>query len=171
MTKEEITARLQELAVALGRDADISGSKADLEQRLAEWEEELSDGSDGLYKDDEEPQQKNETRSERGESENRNSVDMVMVKAVVMLHVNALHGTRDKPVEFVRPGEVFRVSAVVAASMAPTRITAIATPPRMGPNSWPTVSSRSSAMPLRSRISPMSVKNGMASRVSFCMMP
>ncbi|EGN0232094.1 DNA packaging protein, partial [Escherichia coli] len=102
----------------LGRDADISGSKADLEQRLAEWEEELSDGSDGLYKDDEEPQQKNETRSERGESENRNSVDMVMVKAVVMLHVNALHATRDNPVAFVRPGEVFRVSAVVAASMA-----------------------------------------------------
>lgn len=58
MTKEEITARLQELAAVLGRDADISGSKADLEQRLAEWEEELSDGSDGLYKDDEEPQQK-----------------------------------------------------------------------------------------------------------------
>ena len=27
------------------------------------------------------------------------------------------------------------------------------------------------AMPLRSRISPMSVKNGMASSVSFCMMP
>nr|WP_250113041.1 DNA-packaging protein FI [Escherichia coli] len=75
----------------------MSGSKADLEQRLAEWEEELSDSSDGLYKDNEEPQQKNETRSERGESENRNSVDMVMVKAVVMLHVNALHATRDNP--------------------------------------------------------------------------
>ena len=27
------------------------------------------------------------------------------------------------------------------------------------------------AVPLRSRISPMSVKNGIASRVSFCMMP
>ncbi|MXF28718.1 DNA-packaging protein FI, partial [Escherichia coli] len=36
MTKEEITARLQDLAAVLGRDADISGSKADLEQRLAE---------------------------------------------------------------------------------------------------------------------------------------
>ncbi|EHY6384196.1 hypothetical protein K4L13_004474 [Escherichia coli] len=30
---------------------------------------------------------------------------------------NALHATRDNPVAFVRPGEVFRVSAVVAASM------------------------------------------------------
>ena len=35
------------------------------------------------------------------------------------------------------------------------------------PNSWPIVSSRSSAMPLRSRTSPMKVKNGMASSVSL----
>ena len=33
------------------------------------------------------------------------------------------------------------------------------------------VSSKSSAMPERSSISPMKVKNGIASRVSFCMMP
>ena len=73
----------------------------------------------------------------------------------------------------IRPIEITDAATtpVVAASMAPTRITAIATPPRMGPNSWPTVSSKSSAMPLRSRINPMSVKNGMASIVSFCMMP
>ena len=60
---------------------------------------------------------------------------------------------------------------VVAASIAPTRMTAYARPPRIGPNSWPMVSSRSSAIPDRSRISPISVKNGTASRVSFCMMP
>ncbi|HIA2903824.1 TPA: DNA-packaging protein FI, partial [Escherichia coli] len=42
MTKEQMTKRLQELAVILGREADISGSKADLEQRLAEWEEEAA---------------------------------------------------------------------------------------------------------------------------------
>ena len=46
MTKEQMTERLQELAVILGREADISGSKADLEQRLAEWEEEAA-GLDG----------------------------------------------------------------------------------------------------------------------------
>ncbi len=42
MTKAQMTERLQELAVILGREADISGSKADLEQRLAEWEEEAA---------------------------------------------------------------------------------------------------------------------------------
>src|SRR6478735_6226147 len=60
---------------------------------------------------------------------------------------------------------------VVAASSAPTKMTAYATPPRIEPNNCPTVSSRSSAIPLRSRISPMNVKKGMASSVEFAMMP
>ena len=60
---------------------------------------------------------------------------------------------------------------VVAASRAPTSTTASAKPPRMGPNTWPMVSSRSSAMPLRSRTRPIRVKNGIASMVSLVMMP
>ena len=73
----------------------------------------------------------------------------------------------------IRPIEITDAATtpVVAASSAPTKITASARPPRIGPNSWPMVSSRSSAMPLRSRISPIKVKNGIASSVSFCMMP
>ncbi|OIQ72518.1 hypothetical protein GALL_458540 [mine drainage metagenome] len=60
---------------------------------------------------------------------------------------------------------------VVAASNAPTMITAYARPPRTGPNNWPMVSSRSSAMPDRSSTMPMKVKNGIASNVSFDMTP
>ncbi len=73
----------------------------------------------------------------------------------------------------IRPIEITEADTtpVVAASMAPTRMTAIARPPRSGPNSWPTVSSRSSAMPERSRISPMKVKNGTASRDSLPITP
>lgn len=41
-TKEENIARLQELAVQLGREPDISGSAAEISQRVAEWEEEAS---------------------------------------------------------------------------------------------------------------------------------
>jgi hypothetical protein len=59
---------------------------------------------------------------------------------------------------------------VVAANRAPTKITAMAKPPRTGPNTCPTVSSKSSAMPDRSRMMPMKVKNGIANKVSFCMM-
>ncbi|GAO26992.1 hypothetical protein ALISP_6812 [Alicycliphilus sp. B1] len=73
----------------------------------------------------------------------------------------------------IRPMEITDAATtpVVAASMAPTRITASARPPRRGPNTWPTESSRSSAMPLRSSIRPMSVKKGTASSVSLAMMP
>ena len=73
----------------------------------------------------------------------------------------------------IRPIEITEAATtpVVAASMAPTTITAMATPPRMGPKSWPTVSSKSSAMPLLSNINPIKVKNGMASKVSFCITP
>ncbi len=72
----------------------------------------------------------------------------------------------------IRPIEITAAATtpVVAASSAPTRITATATPPRTGPNTWPTVSSRSSAMPERSRMMPMKVKNGIASSVSLLMM-
>ena len=60
---------------------------------------------------------------------------------------------------------------VVAARSAPTKITAMATPPLTGPKTCPTVSSRSSAIPERSKIIPMNVKKGIAKRVSFCIMP
>jgi hypothetical protein len=73
----------------------------------------------------------------------------------------------------IRPIEITEAATtpVVAASSAPTKITASARPPRNGPNTWPTVSSKSSAMPLRSRISPIKVKKGTASSVSLAMMP
>ena len=60
---------------------------------------------------------------------------------------------------------------VVAARSAPTKMTAKARPPRTGPKSWPIVSRRSSAMPDRSRIRPMKVKNGMARSVSLLSTP
>ncbi|MBN0438371.1 hypothetical protein JTM67_38495, partial [Pseudomonas aeruginosa] len=53
MSKETDLKRLQELATALGRTPDLSGSAADIRQRVAEWEEEAlalsgdeGDGSD-----------------------------------------------------------------------------------------------------------------------------
>ena len=76
-------------------------------------------------------------------------------------------GSEIRPIEMTEAA----TTPVVAANMAPTKITAKARPPRIGPKSWPMVSSKSSAMPERSRIKPMKVKNGMANKVSFCMMP
>src|SRR5258708_1871377 len=67
----------------------------------------------------------------------------------------------------IRPIEITEAATtpVVAASSAPTKMTANARPPRSGPNTWPMVSSRSSAMPLRSRMSPMKVERHREQRV------
>jgi len=69
----------------------------------------------------------------------------------------------------IRPIEMTEAATtpVVAARIAPTKMTAKARPPRTGPNNWPIVSSSSSAIPLRSRIKPMKVKKGIARSVSF----
>ncbi|EEW5437960.1 hypothetical protein D7Z68_005086 [Escherichia coli] len=46
-TKEQNLKRLDELALILGREPDISGSAAEIAQRVAEWEEEIqSSGED-----------------------------------------------------------------------------------------------------------------------------
>jgi hypothetical protein len=73
----------------------------------------------------------------------------------------------------IRPMEMTDAATtpVVAASSAPTNITASARPPRSAPNTWPTVSSRSSAIPERCNRMPMKVKKGMARSVSFDMIP
>ena len=76
-------------------------------------------------------------------------------------------GSEIRPIEMTEAA----TTPVVAARIAPTKITANARPPRTGPKSWPMVSSRSSAIPDRSRIRPMKVKNGIASRVSFDITP
>ena len=76
-------------------------------------------------------------------------------------------GSEISPIEIT----LAATTPVVAASSAPTKITAYARPPRIGPKSCPIVSSRSSAIPDRSRISPMNVKNGIASSVSFDITP
>ncbi|WP_244446033.1 DNA-packaging protein FI, partial [Escherichia coli] len=47
----------------------------------------------------------------------QDTAELVTVVALVTLHTDALHATRDKPVAFVLPGTAFRVSAGVAAEM------------------------------------------------------
>ena len=76
-------------------------------------------------------------------------------------------GSEMRPIEITDAA----TTPVVAANSAPTNTTAYARPPRMVPNSWPMVSSRSSAMPERSSTNPMNVKNGIASSTSLFMMP
>ena len=60
---------------------------------------------------------------------------------------------------------------VLAASNIPTSVTAIPSPPRSDPKSALSVSSKSSAIRARSRVTPMKTNSGTATSVSLPIMP
>lgn len=120
--KDENLKRLKELSELLGRGPDMSGSAADIAQRVAELEEELDDtdetsGQDTpLSRENVLTGHENEVVSAQPDTVT-DTAALVTVVALVTLHTDALHATRDEPVAFVLPGTAFRVSAGVAAEM------------------------------------------------------
>lgn len=119
MTKDELIARLQELGEQLNRDVSLTGTKEELALRVAELEEELDDTADQdtpLSPENALTGHENEVVSAQTDTVT-DTAALVTVVALVTLHTDALHATRDKPVAFVLPGTAFRVSAGVAAEM------------------------------------------------------
>ncbi|HHI2638493.1 TPA: DNA-packaging protein FI [Escherichia coli] len=119
MTKDELIARLQELGEQLNRDVSLTGTKEELALRVAELEEELDDTADQdtpLSPENALTGHENEVVSAQPDTVT-DTAALVTVVALVTLHTDALHATRDKPVTFVLPGTAFRVSAGVAAEM------------------------------------------------------
>lgn len=119
MTKDELIARLQELGEQLNRDVSLTGTKEELALRVAELEEELDDTADQdtpLSPENALTVHENEVVSAQPDTVT-DTAALVTVVALVTLHTDALHATRDKPVAFVLPGTAFRVSAGVAAEM------------------------------------------------------
>lgn len=120
--KDENLKRLKELSELLGREPDMSGSAADIAQRVAELEEELDDtdetsGQDTpLSRENVLTGHENEVVSAQPDTVT-DTAELVTVVALVTLHTDALHATRDEAVAFVLPGTAFRVSAGVAAEM------------------------------------------------------
>ncbi|BDY51228.1 DNA breaking-rejoining protein [Escherichia coli] len=117
MTKEQMTERLQELAVILGREADISGSKADLEQRLAEWEEE----AECIHQTDEISDEVPEVQ--KTERVTQNATDLVRVRMKVTAHLCAFDERGTRRVEFALAGQIVslephRLASVIAAGVA-----------------------------------------------------
>ncbi|EGF1626180.1 DNA-packaging protein FI [Escherichia coli] len=121
-TKEQNLKRLDELSRILGREPDISGSAAEIAQRVAELEEELDDTDDTAGQDIPlSPENaltghENELVSAHPETV-IDTAALVKVVALVTLHIDAFHATRDEPVAFVLPGTAFRISASVADAM------------------------------------------------------
>ena len=119
MTKDELIARLQVLGEQLNRDVSLTGTKEELALRVAELEEELDDTADQdtpISPENALTGHENEVVSAQPDTVT-DTADLVTVVALVTLHTDALHATRDKPVAFVLPGTAFRVSAGVAAEM------------------------------------------------------
>ncbi|ENO4939200.1 DNA-packaging protein FI [Escherichia coli] len=119
MTKDELIARLQELGEQLNRDVSLRGTKEELALRVAELEEELDDTADQdtpISPENALTGHENEAVSAQPDTVT-DTADLVTVVALVTLHTDALHATRDEAVAFVLPGTAFRVSASVAAEM------------------------------------------------------
>lgn len=119
MTKDELIARLQVLGEQLNRDVSLTGTKEELALRVAELEEELDDTADQdtpLSPENALTGHENEVVSAQPDTV-IDTAALVTVVALVTLHTDALHATRDEPVAFVLPGTAFRVSAGVAAEM------------------------------------------------------
>lgn len=123
MTKDELIARLRALGEQLNRDVSLAGTKEELALRVAELEEELDDTDDTVGQDTPlSPENaltghENNVVSAHPDTVIQDTAGLVTVVALVTLHTDALHATRDEPVAFVLPGTVFRVSAGVAAEM------------------------------------------------------
>ncbi|EFH6333914.1 DNA-packaging protein FI [Escherichia coli] len=123
MTKDELIARLRSLGEQLNRDVSLTGTKEELALRVAELEEELDDTGDTAGQDTPlSPENvltghEHEVVSAQPDTVIQDTAELVTVVALVTLHTDALHATRDEPVAFVLPGTAFRVSAGVAAEM------------------------------------------------------
>lgn len=123
MTKDELIARLRSLGEQLNRDISLTGTKEELALRVAELEEELDDTGDTVGQDTPlSPENvltghENEVVSAQPDTVILDTSELVTVVALVKLHTDALHATRDEAVAFVLPGTAFRVSAGVAAEM------------------------------------------------------
>ncbi|ENA1392034.1 DNA-packaging protein FI, partial [Escherichia coli] len=88
--------------------------------RVAELEEELDDTVDQdtpISPENALTGHENEVVSAQPDTVIQDTAELVTVVALVTLHTDALHATRDEPVAFVLPGTAFRVSAGVAAEM------------------------------------------------------
>ncbi|MDU4356569.1 DNA-packaging protein FI [Phytobacter diazotrophicus] len=121
--KEDLIARLKALGAELGREVNLSGSNEEMALRIAELEEELND-DDGLPGPDMVTGGTVDAISintapvtkEPGLAM-QDIADLVTVKALVTLHINALHETSNELVAIAEAGVTVRVTQDIAADL------------------------------------------------------
>ncbi|EJR6248037.1 DNA breaking-rejoining protein, partial [Salmonella enterica] len=100
-TKEENIARLQELAVQLGREPDISGSAAEISQRVDEWEEEAG----GMPAGENAETTASDPLDEPGAVKSGLHLSgFVLIRATRTLHIHALAADSDRILDTVQAG-------------------------------------------------------------------
>lgn len=114
-TKEENIARLQELAVQLGREPDISGSAAEISQRVAEWEEEASGMQAGENAETTASDPQGEPESAKS---NTNLSGFALIRAVRTLHIHALAADSDRILDTVQAGDLARIQEIYVHELA-----------------------------------------------------
>lgn len=133
--KEKLTARLKELGEKLGRDVITSGTSQELTMRIAELEEELDDeqADDGDTVDspdaDHQDTDSNTPKADKSDTDTDTDTgspeqqgDLVQVKTLVTLHIDALHATRNELVSIVEPGVIIRVSGKEADNLSSRKL-------------------------------------------------
>ncbi|EKF5023978.1 DNA breaking-rejoining protein [Salmonella enterica] len=114
-TKEENVARLQELAVQLGREADISGTAAEISQRVDEWEEEAGGMPDGENTETTADASRDEPGSAKS---NLHLSGFVLIRALHTLHIDALAADSDRVLDTVQAGGSARIPAIYVDELA-----------------------------------------------------
>ncbi|EAO2429641.1 DNA breaking-rejoining protein [Salmonella enterica] len=114
-TKEENVARLQELAVQLGREADISGTAAEISQRVAEWEEEACGMPDREHAETTADTSQDEPGAAKS---NLHLSEFSLIRAVRTLHIDALAADSDRVLDTVQAGDSARIPAIYVDELA-----------------------------------------------------
>ncbi|MGE2468164.1 DNA-packaging protein FI [Klebsiella michiganensis] len=124
MTKEELIARLKDLGSMLNREVSLTGSKEELALRIAELEEEIGDDIDDGGDSNETGNVNTASGNEEKDRDAQGNAltpapqetksasdDLVAVKTLTTLHLEALHAVKNEQVSLVLPGTTVRVSA------------------------------------------------------------
>ncbi|EAN2415205.1 DNA breaking-rejoining protein [Salmonella enterica] len=114
-TKEENVVRLQELAVQLGREPDISGSAAEISQRVAEWEEEAGGIPGGEHAETTASDPQDEPGAVKS---SLHSSGFVLIRALHTLHIDALAADSDRVLDTVQAGDSARIPAIYVDELA-----------------------------------------------------
>ncbi|HCN4859307.1 DNA-packaging protein FI [Escherichia coli] len=105
-TKEQNLKRLDELALILGREPDISGSAAEIAQRVAKWEEEIQSSGEDVQVGDTVIRERETAAHDVRED---TSGALTRIRVLTCLHLCSIDGETGESVEIADVGRVILI--------------------------------------------------------------